>query len=87
MNYAKKGNSAEIGIVMGHNKNVKIDNITFKNMRLGHMIEMDACKNIKITNCTFCGFKPSGYYNKEAINLDTPDKKRDGFNSKWSKIP
>ena len=85
MNYAKKGNSAEIGVVMGHNKNVKIDNITFKNMRLGHMIEMDACKNVKITNCTFCGFKPSGYYNKEAINLDTPDKKRDGFNSKWSK--
>lgn len=85
MGYLKFGKKAAIGIIMGHNKNVKIENITFKNMRLGHMIEMDACKDVSVTNCTFTGFKPSGMYNKEAINLDTPDKKRQGFNSVWSK--
>lgn len=83
--YLDFGKKAEIGIIMGHNTDVKIDNITFKNMKLGHMIEMDACKDVSVTNCTFMGFKPSGMYNKEAINIDTPDKNRQGFNSVWSK--
>ena len=74
-----------IGIIMGHNQKVTIEGITFKNMRYGHMIEMDASKNVTVKNCTFTGFKASGKHNKEAINLDTPDKKRDGFKSKWSK--
>lgn len=82
----KMGNASVIGIIMGHNKNVTIENITFKNMCYGHMIEMDAGKNITIKNCTFAGHKASGKNNKEAINLDTPDKKRDGFNSQWSKM-
>lgn len=83
--YVKMGSQPVIGIVMGHNKNIKIENITFKNMRYGHIIEMDACKNVSIKNCTFTGHRSSGKYNKEAINLDTPDKKRQGFNASWSK--
>ena len=83
--YADMGEKDVIGIIMGHNTNVKLKNITFKNMRYGHMIEMDACKNVTIAGCTFTGFQPSGKYNKEAINLDTPDKKRNGFKSVWSK--
>lgn len=79
------GGKDVIAIIMGHNKNVTLKNITFKNMRYGHMIEMDACKNVTIKDCTFTGFKPSGKSNKEAINLDTPDKKREGFKSIWSK--
>lgn len=82
----KMGNKDVIGIIMGHNKNVTIENITFKNMRYGHLIELDAGKNITIKNCTFTGHKASGKYNKEAINLDTPDKKRTGFKSAWSKM-
>lgn len=82
----KMGNKDVIGIIMGHNKNVTIENITFKNMRYGHLIELDASSNVSIKNCTFTGHKASGKYNKEAINLDTPDKKRTGFKSKWSKM-
>ena len=82
----KMGNKDVIGIIMGHNKNVTIENVTFKNMRYGHLIEMDAGENITIKNCTFSGHKASGKNNKEAINLDTPDTKRDGFKSKWSKM-
>lgn len=81
----KMGNKDVIGIIMGHNQNVTIENITFKNMRYGHLIELDASKKVSIKNCTFTGHKASGKNNKEAINLDTPDKKRDGFKSEWSK--
>ena len=82
----KMGNKDVIGIIMGHNKNVTIENITFKNMRYGHLIELDASNNVIIKNCIFTGHKASGKNNKEAINLDTPDKKRTGFKSAWSKM-
>lgn len=85
LDYCKSGSQSYIGIIMGHNQNVNIENITLKNMRYGHLIEVDACKNVYIKNCTFTGYKTSGKYNKEAINLDTPDKMRDGFNAPWSK--
>ena len=85
LNYINTAPKAAIGIIMGHNQNIKIEGITFKNMCFGHLIEMDACKHVSIKNCTFTGFKPSGKFNKEAINLDTPDKDREGFNSMWSK--
>ena len=84
LNYVKMSKDV-IGIIMGHNKNITLKGITMKNMCFGHMIEMDACENVKILNCKFTGFKASGNWNKEAINLDTPDKDRSGFNSNWSK--
>ncbi len=81
-----KGSSkAGIAVIMGHNSNVTIDGITFKNNCYGHLIEMDACKNVVLNNCKFIGYKASGKYNKEAVNIDTPDAERDGFNSSWSK--
>ncbi len=82
----KMGSKDVIAIIMGHNKNVTLENITFKNMRYGHLIELDASYNVSINNCTFTGHKASGKNNKEAINLDTPDSKREGFKSKWSKM-
>ena len=75
---------AGVGIIMGHNTNVTLDGITLKNNCFGHLIEMDACKNVTIKNCTFTGYAPSGKFNKEAINLDVPDPDRDGFNAQWS---
>lgn len=75
----------EIGIVMGNNKNVTIKGITFKNIKKGHMIEMDGCKNVKIIKCKFFNMKKNSTYNKEAINLDTNDKKTGAFSQKWSK--
>lgn len=85
LKYVNMGSKDVIAFIMGHNQNITLKNLTIKNMYYGHMIEMDACKNVTIDGCKFIGFKPSGKHNKEAINIDTPDKKRNGFNSPWSK--
>ena len=74
-----------IGIVMGHNKDVTVDNISFKNINSGHFLEIDASKNVSITNCSFKDAKAGSDYVKEAINIDTPDKETQGFNNAWSK--
>ena len=69
---------------MGHNKNVTISGIHFKNLKSGHFIELDAGKDITIKNCTFSNL--TGEYSKEAINLDTPDASTGGFNQPWSSL-
>ncbi len=73
-----------IGIMMGHNNNITISNIIFSNMYGGHFIELDASKDVTITKCTFQNHKDSANNNKEAINLDTPDKVTNGFHADWS---
>lgn len=75
-----------LSIVMGHNKNVLIENITFQNSYNGHSIELDASKNVTIRNCTFKNAKVSkgAVMVKEAINLDIPDKLTGGFNQKFT---
>lgn len=80
-----KNSKANIAIVMGHNENVTVDDITFMNMNTGHFIEMDASKDVSIRKCTFKNVKKGSDYVKEAINLDTPDKTTKGFNNAWSK--
>ena len=74
-----------IAIIAGHNKNVTIKGITFKNMYSGHFIEMDATEKAVISGNTFMDSKASANKNKEAINLDTPDKTTKGWSQKWSK--
>ena len=73
-----------IGVIVGHNPNIEIKGIVFKNMKSGHFIEMDASKNVKVTKCKFMNHKDSENNVKEAINIDTPDKNTKGFNVKWS---
>lgn len=73
-----------VGIMMCHNNNIKISNIVFRNMYSGHFIELDASKDVTITNCTFQDHKDSPNNNKEAINIDTPDKVTNGFHADWS---
>lgn len=80
MKYFNKG----ISIITGHNKNVTITGLTFKNIKSGHFIEMDATKNAKITDCKF--YNGKGNAKKEAINLDTPDKTTRGYSQEWSKF-
>ncbi len=75
---------SSFAIIMGHNKNVYVSNIKFRNMNAGHFIEMDASKDVTITNSQFVDSKPSNRYIKEAINIDTPDKTTLGWSSKWS---
>ena len=41
-----------IGIIIGHNKDITVTGITFKNMNAGHFIEMDASKNVTIKDCS-----------------------------------
>lgn len=71
-------------IVVGHNRNIEISGITFKNSYNNHFIEVDATDTIKIHNCVFQNAKVSEGTNKEAINLDTPDLVTKGFNCFWS---
>lgn len=81
LKYKKKS----IGIIMGHNKNVTVEGIHFKNLNAGHFLEVNASQNVQITDCGFANAKKGSDYVKEAINIDTPDKNTGGFNSAWSK--
>lgn len=81
VDYLERG----LAIIIGHNKNVTIKNIQFKNLNGGHFIEMDASLNTLVDGCTFENAKEWGKTGfKEAINIDTPDYVTHGFNSVWS---
>lgn len=81
-----------VAIVMGHNKDIEIKGIDFKNCAYGHFIEMDASKNVKVTSCTFSNndeyFKKIKSGNSltggGCVNLDTPDKRTKGFTQYWT---
>lgn len=75
---------SSFAIIMGHNKNVHISNIEFRNMNAGHFIEIDASEDVTIENNKFIDSQPSDRNIKEAINVDTPDKTTLGWSSKWS---
>ncbi|OPJ59523.1 right-handed parallel beta-helix repeat-containing protein [Clostridium oryzae] len=81
MKYYKEG----MAIIAGHNTNLTIENIHFKNINTGHFIEIDATQNATIANNRFEGSKPSPNLNKEAINIDTPDRTTNGWSQQWSK--
>lgn len=74
-----------IGVVLGHNTEVTISGITFRNMNSGHFIELDASSEVTIRQNSFLHHKPSASGVKEAINLDTPDRNTGGFNVIWTK--
>lgn len=82
LNFEKDG----IGIISGHNQNIRIENIDFLNMHSGHFIEIDATEDAIISNNRFMYSKPSSTLIKEAINIDTPDKLTNGWSSEWSKF-
>lgn len=71
-----------IGLEMGHNRNVTIQGITFRDCQNGHFIELDAGKNIKIKDCTFLNMEDNENKKREAINIDNPELK--GFTVTWS---
>lgn len=75
---------SSIAIIMGHNQNVEVNNIDFKNMYEGHFIELDASKNVKIINSSFKNAKHTSA-NKEGINIDAPDRSTKGWSQEWSK--
>jgi len=75
-----------IAIIAGHNSGLLVENISFKNMNSGHFIEMDATENGVVRNCQFLDSYPSLKQNKEAINIDTPDRATEGWSQEWSKF-
>lgn len=77
---------ASLAIIIGHNQKIEVNNINFRNMYGGHFIELDASKNVKILNSSFKKSKHTPDHDKEAINLDTPDKSTHGWSQKWSKF-
>ena len=68
MNYYHQG----VAITIYHSTNISISGINFKNIDESHSIELDAGKNIEISNCKFSGQKGNNP-RREAINLDMPD--------------
>ena len=76
------------GVSGSHNQNVTFQNITFKGQNGGHYIEIAGVKNVTIKDNRFLSAKSStrsSAYNKEAINIDTPDKATGGFTLRWSR--
>ena len=85
MKNKNKGSTMSVCAVMANNSNVSFKGITFQNIKMGHLVEMDGCKNVTFDNCAFKNMADNKYHNKEAINLDTNDKTTGGFSQKWSK--
>lgn len=75
MNYYHQG----VAVTIFHSTNISISGISFKNINEAHSIELDAGKDINISNCKFSGQKGSNL-SREAINLDIPEK----FDKTWS---
>jgi len=73
-----------IGLLLGHNNNVRVEGLIFRNMFSGHFIELNATNNATITRNSFLDSKPSPSGDKEAINVDTPDASTKGFNAGWA---
>ena len=75
-----------LGIIAGHNQDVRIEGIRFTNMNNNHFIEMDANANSVIRNNEFLGATGNTRMSAEAVNLDTPDALTEGFGSLWSNL-
>ena len=59
-------------IAFCHGQNITIKNVTFKNCKADHYIQIGACKNVKIQNCKFIGGteKSSSRQYVEFIQID-----------------
>ncbi len=73
-------------ILAAHCQNVEIRGIRFLHMNVGHFLEVDATKNLTVSNCRFSGVAKKSPYTKEAINLDTPDPLTGGLGIYWSSL-
>ncbi|MBH1940447.1 right-handed parallel beta-helix repeat-containing protein [Mobilitalea sibirica] len=81
LNYVKD----TVGIVMGNNKNITIEGVTFQEMYGGNFIKIGASIDVTIQNNVFRYHKNSAVKSKEAIVIETPDTKTGSFSYSWSK--
>lgn len=80
MKYMKYG----IAFDVAHNDGVTIEKINFKNVNVGHFIEMDASANVSVTGCTFKNVKKNSDYVKEATIWIRLTAETQGFHNDWS---
>lgn len=73
-------------IAVCHMTNLTIQGISFLNMNSLHFIELDAAKNVNISNNSFANCKESPTLRKEAINIDAPDANNQSFNQSWTSM-
>lgn len=66
----KNGTIIGGNISFGHGENILIDNVVFKNGLTPHFLEICACKNYYIRNCSFIGVINSSLSVHEYINVD-----------------
>ena len=62
--------SDSCGMRFAHCKNVTLKNLTIKNIKNSHHMELAASKDFTIVNCTFTGYKRNGAGDGEAIQID-----------------
>ncbi|MCR5684348.1 MAG: Ig-like domain-containing protein [Lachnospiraceae bacterium] len=71
-------------LVACHCERLYVEGVAFKNLNSLHFIELDASRDVHITNNLFSGCVESPTQRKEAINLDTPDVNTGGFSQDWT---
>ncbi len=67
------GNKTDGGIMRAaHGQNLTLKNVTFKDVKDSHHIEMAACRKVTVTGCTFSGFYgvKGSHQNIEALQFD-----------------
>lgn len=78
------GSKTECNLVnIAHATNVVFSNVTFQNCRANHLLEFSGCRDCRVENCTFTGFRPGSNANEpgEAIQLDIS---YNGANTSWN---
>lgn len=80
LNYVKDA----VGIVIGHNKNIQVQGITFQKMHGGNMIRIGASEKVMIAENVFREHKDSEFLDRAAIAIEIPDIITSSFNYVWS---
>ena len=66
----KNGNIKRGSIDLIHGKNILFENISFEDCRRDHYLEICACKNVTVRDCSFKGMTSGNPSVKEYINID-----------------
>ncbi len=66
----KNGTIIGGAISFAHGENILLENVSFKNSKNDHFLEIAGCKNYRIINCSFIGMENLSSSVLEYINLD-----------------
>lgn len=68
-----------VAVVVGHNYNLTIEGVAFKNMIGGNFIKIGGSSKVYIKKNTFMSHKATDSSNNEAISIEVPDSKSKSF--------